>query len=157
MLLELCSQVSRASTRCFPWALFCQIKMFSSPLCLFHEWVSGLISCECIFTKSPSTHVDYQVPLSCAKTFWNCVAGVHSTNRRTPLWPSATFPLLADWLKWLNWQLFAQLAEFQKVIKRMELDARRWLMKEEVTRWTWAAHSSGHIFRPPGVFHNFPP
>ena len=127
--------------------------MFFSQLLLFHEWVSCFVLFVCVFSQKASLFVLItRFHYLAYNTFWNCYAGVHSSNRKVPIWPSATLPLLVDWWEWLQWQLSARLAEFQKVIKRMELDAWGWLMQEEVARWTGSTHSSGHTFRPPAVF-----
>lgn len=129
--------------QCFSLIYFCSM---NGSLGLFHL-------CVCVLSQKASlfvliTRFHYLVQ----NTFWNCYAGVHSSNRKVPIWPSATLPLLVDWWEWLQWQLSARLAEFQKVIKRMELDAGGWLMHGEVARWTGSTHSSGHTFRPPAVF-----
>lgn len=151
--LGLCFQVSGLSKGCFPWALSHQINVFLSTTSV--PWMGLLLCfvCVCVFSQKASLFVLItRFHYLAYNTFWNCYAGVHSSNRKVPIWPSATLPLLGDWREWLQWQLSARLAEFQKVIKRMELDAWGWLMQEEVARWTGSTHSSGHTFRPPAVF-----
>lgn len=125
--------------------------MFFSHLLLFPWMGLGLFHlCVCVLSQKLVYLCWLPDSIILCRILWNCYAGVHSSTERFPSDLSATLPLV-DWWEWLQWQLSARLAEFQKVIKRMELDAGGWL-STEVARWTGSTHSSGHTFRPPAVF-----